>query len=272
MRNILFCFCLFFLLFSCNSDNKKKDVPANGSKEQELVALESEMIDFFQSTLEKNYGDRYAVELLIKGLRKYDYNYVLDIDKQRLKEINRKLYGDGWFASYFFDARMMNDSDLLIIPKGMTYQQYRQSDRFKQDLKRKGMDSTWRVMTTSYRDSVRSAKWRPAHQRMENIGFYMLVYPKNGSSYYRNEMLKSPHQALKETVDVIDQVGEGVSPYAILQYVEANRANVLSDFKSDRDVQMFLTLYFWKYLCHSANIDFRTGEDRTEVVMKEAGY
>lgn len=271
MKNTLYYFVLLFLLLSCSGGSKGVKVAADiGGKELLLDTLEREMIDFFQSTLEKNYGDRYAVELLIKGLRKYDYNYVLDVDKQRLKEINRKLYGDGWFASYFFDARMMNDSDLLVIPKEMTYQQYRQSDKFKQDLERKGMDSTWRVMTTSYRDSVRSAKWRPAHQRMENIGFYMLVYPKNGSSYYRNEMLKSPHQALKETVEVINKVGEGVSPYVILQYVESNRANVLSDFKSDRDVQMFLTLYFWKYLCHSANIDFRTGEDRTEAVMKEA--
>ena len=265
MRNILFCFGLFFLLFACNSDNKK-DMSANGNEEQELMALESEMIDFFQSTLEKNYGDRYAVELLIKGLRKYDYNYVLDIDKQRLKEINCKLYGDGWFASYFFDVRMMNDSDRVVIPKGMTYQQYRQSDKFKQDLKEKDIDTTRRVIYG------RDAEWNPVHQRVESIAFYMLLHPQNGSSYYRNEMLTSSHQVLKETVEEINEVGEGVSPYAILQYIESNRANVLSDFKSDRDVQMFLTLYFWKYLCHSANIDFRTGEDRTEVVMKEAGY
>lgn len=269
MKNALYCFVLLFLLLSCSGGSKGVKVAADiVGKELQLDTLEREMIDFFQSTLEKNYGDRYAVELLIKGLRKYDYNYVLDVDKQRLKEINRKLYGDGWFASYFFDAKHMNDSALMVVPKGMTIREYRNSARFLKDLKKKGIDSTEQI--NFYRDSLEYEKWRPLHQRMENIAFYMIMYPKNGVSYYRNELSRSSHQALKETAEEMTMGGDALSSEAILRYIESNRANVLSDFKSDRDVQMLLTLYFWKYLCHSANIDFRTGEDRTEAVMKEA--
>ena len=31
---------------------------------------------------------------------------------------------------------------------------------------------------------------------------------------------------------------------------------------------MFLTLYFWKYLCYFANIDFYTSQDKTEEILK----
>ena len=48
-----------------------------------------------------------------------------------------------------------------------------------------------------------------------------------------------------------------------------NTENICEGFKDDqREVQMFLTLYFWKYLCHFANIDFYTGMDKTSEAIK----
>ena len=62
----------------------------------------------------------------------------------------------------------------------------------------------------------------------------------------------------------------GVIPTTVLWGVIAtNKDNICSDFKTDRDVQIFLTLYFWRYLCHFANIDFYTGRDKTEGILKE---
>ena len=227
MRNILFCFGLIFLLFACNSDNKK-GMSANGNEEQELMALESEMIDFFQSTLEKNYGDRYAVGLFVKGMEKYHFNYVLEVDKERLKEINRKLYGDDWLYSYFLDKRALDVS-------GSNRQQMYNS------------------------------------AQVELTPLALNLFPKDGFSYYQKELKSASHPAMKEMVKIIDATGVPI-PSLIWGQLNSDNNRICSDFKSDRDIQMFLTLFCWKYLCHSANIDFRTGEDRTEVVMKEAGY
>lgn len=58
------------------------------NKEAEIDSLESEMMNFFQATLERNYGRKDALDLLVKGLERYHFNYLLDVDKARLKQIN----------------------------------------------------------------------------------------------------------------------------------------------------------------------------------------
>ena len=60
----------------------------------------------------------------------------------------------------------------------------------------------------------------------------------------------------------------GVSSVMIFEEIARNTDHFCSDFKTDRDVRMFLTLYFWKYLCYFANIDFYTGQDKTEEILK----
>lgn len=222
MRNIFFVSVCFFLLFSCNSDNKK-DVSANGSKEQELIVLESEMIDFFQSTLEKNYGDQYAVGLFVKCMEKYHFNYLLEVDKERLKEINRKLYGDDWLYSYFLDKQILNANDL-------------------------GRQQAYN------------------RAQVELIPLALNLSPKNSFSYYQKELKSASHPAMKEMVKIIDATSVPI-PSLIWGQLNIDNHRICSDFKSDRDIQMFLTLFCWNYLCYFANIDFYTGEDKTEVVM-----
>ncbi|SHF02645.1 hypothetical protein SAMN05444349_11035 [Bacteroides faecichinchillae] len=39
-------------------------------------------------------------------MNRYNFNYLLEVDKKQLKEINEKLYGDGWLYSYFLDKQM----------------------------------------------------------------------------------------------------------------------------------------------------------------------
>ena len=96
-----YCFILLFqlIVFSACGHNK----------ENEVTSLESEMMSFFQETLEKNYGQKDALDLLVKGLERYHFNYLLDVDKDRLKKINKKLYS-GWLYSYFLDGVDLNDS------------------------------------------------------------------------------------------------------------------------------------------------------------------
>ena len=73
------------------------------NKEAEIDSLESEMMNFFQATLERNYGRKDALDLLVKGLERYHFNYLLDVDKVRLKQINEKLYAGGLLHSYFVE-------------------------------------------------------------------------------------------------------------------------------------------------------------------------
>ncbi|WP_077153252.1 hypothetical protein [Bacteroides bouchesdurhonensis] len=53
MKHIILLFVL--LLLSCGNRNNK-ETNVNDNREQQLATLESEMINFFQATLEKNYG------------------------------------------------------------------------------------------------------------------------------------------------------------------------------------------------------------------------
>lgn len=77
------------------------------NKEAEIDSLESEMMNFFQATLERNYGRKDALDLLVKGLERYHFNYLLDVDKARLKQINEKLYAGGLLHSYFVDGAIL---------------------------------------------------------------------------------------------------------------------------------------------------------------------
>ena len=66
-------------LTACTQQNTK----------QNIKSLESDMIYFFQKTLEQNYGNKDAIDLFIKGMNHYHFNYILNIDKKRLEEINK---------------------------------------------------------------------------------------------------------------------------------------------------------------------------------------
>lgn len=102
------------------------------NKEAEIDSLESEMMNFFQATLERNYGRKDALDLLVKGLERYHFNYLLDVDKVRLKQINEKLYAGGLLHSYFVDGAILNDSCTLFVPDGVSPSEYRQSDAYQQ--------------------------------------------------------------------------------------------------------------------------------------------
>lgn len=102
------------------------------NKEAEIDSLESEMMNFFQATLERNYGRKDALDLLVKGLERYHFNYLLDVDKVRLKQINEKLYAGGLLHSYFVDGAILNDSCTLFVLDGVSPSEYRQSDAYQQ--------------------------------------------------------------------------------------------------------------------------------------------
>lgn len=103
--------------------------------------------------------------------------------------------------------------------------------------------------------------------QVELMPLALNLFPKDGSSYYRKELQHASHPAMKEVVRIIEETSIPI-PSLIWGQLNTDKHRICSDFKSDRDIQMFLILYFWNYLCCFANIDFYTGEDKTEFVMK----
>ncbi len=224
--------------------------------------LESEMIAFFQETLENNYGSKDAVFLFVKALEHYHFNYLLEVDKSRLKRINEKLYAGGILYSYFLDGPNLNDSCMLFVPAGISPSEYRRSEAYQQALKSLQIKNSGSVGLI-----VDSAKYVYSKAQVENIPL-PLKKREDGFTYWQRELQQAVHPALKAIVKVEDETG-GTPPSSVLfGMIADNTENICEGFKDDREVQMFLTLYFWKYLCHSANIDFYTGVDKTELYIE----
>lgn len=246
------------LLMSCLCS---LSVFASSGQKEDIMSLESEMIVFFQATLEKNYGDKDAVCLFAEALRRYHFNYLLEVDKDRLKRINEKLYTGGILYSYFLDGAILNDSCMLFVPTGVSPSAYRRSDAYRQALKKLQVKDSYSVGLI-----VDSAKYMYNKAQVEDIPL-PLKKREDGFTYWQRELLQAVHPALKVIAKVEDETG-GIPPSSVLFGMIANNTeNICEGFKDDREVQMFLTLYFWKYLCHFANIDFYTGMDKTKLYL-----
>lgn len=230
------------------------------NKEAEIDSLESEMMNFFQATLERNYGRKDALDLLVKGLERYHFNYLLDVDKARLKQINEKLYAGGLLHSYFVDGAILNDSCTLFVPDGVSPSEYCQSDAYQQASKNQQEHGGSLSLVA---DSLQYAYMKA------QVEYIILPFKKrlDGFTYWQRELEPAIHPALKAYLKIEDATG-GVSSVMIFWEIARNTDHFCSDFKTDRDVRMFLTLYFWKYLCYFANIDFYTGQDKTEEILK----
>lgn len=94
-----------------------------------------------------------------------------------------------------------------------------------------------------------------------------LMKPDN-ETYYQNELQASEHPYLKKVYHEYEFAGGELIP-VYLGHMASNHLGCMDDFENNEDIRMFTTLVFWRYLCYCANIDFQTGEDKTEVIMKE---
>ena len=81
MKRSIFLFLLGIMLFVCQT---------KASTINDVSAIETEMINFFRSTLQRNYGssDGKAVKLMMDALLHYKFHYIIDVDKEALKAIN----------------------------------------------------------------------------------------------------------------------------------------------------------------------------------------
>ena len=252
MKHSLTILSLLYIFSACASLKQKENIDS----------LESEMIAFFQETLENNYGSKDAVCLFAKALERYHFNYLLEVDKSRLKRINEKLYTGGILYSYFLDGAILNDSCMLFVPAGVSPSAYRRSDVCRQSLRKLQVKDSCSVGFI-----VDSAKYMYSKAQVENI-LLPLKKREDGFTYWQRELQQAVHPALKAIAKVEDETGGNPPSSVLFGMIATNTENICEGFKDDREVQMFLTLYFWKYLCHFANIDFYTGVDKTSEVIK----
>ena len=84
-----------------------------------------------------------------------------------------------------------------------------------------------------------------------------LIKP-DGETYYQKELQASAHPFLEKVCEQYVFAGkEGIPVY--LGYIMTNYLNCTADFEKNKDIRMFTTLLFWRFLCYCANIDFCTG-------------
>ena len=86
MRTLLFLLLCISTSFAIAQISPKA---VEKNKEAEIDSLESEMMNFFQATLERNYGRKDALDLLVKGLERYHFNYLLNLTKGNMNGYNK---------------------------------------------------------------------------------------------------------------------------------------------------------------------------------------
>ena len=115
-----------------------------------------------------------------------------------------------------------------------------------------------------------SAQYVYGKEQVENVALPFKI-DASEFTYKQRELDHASHPAMKNIWKLIDMTGV-MPPPVLWDVIATNTDNICSDFKTDRDVRMFLTLYFWRYLCYFANIDYYTGLDKTEEILKEKSY
>lgn len=189
-----------------------------------ISTVETEMINFFRSTLQRNYGssDGKTVTLMMDALLHYKFHYIIDVDKEALKAINDKLYPD-LFGSYFVETKEPPIDTL---------------------------HTNWE-------------RYDPYHI----ICGYKFKKQLNGETYYQKELSQAIFPLFKEIYNAYEATGS--LPFTVVWgKIRSNKYQCLDAFETDRDVQMFFTFFFWRYLCYCVNIDFMTGKDKTELYIE----
>ena len=110
-----------------------------------------------------------------------------------------------------------------------------------------------------------STKINNSFQHFMN-GRYLIK--SDGNTYFQKELLTSEHPFIQEICHLYKIKGDDVFS-GVWDKLNANNYNCLYDFETNDEIRMFVTLYFWRYLCYCVNIDFCTGDDKTDFIMKK---
>lgn len=74
------------------------------------------MVQFFKATLYENYGDSLAFDTFINAYRAYDDNYILQVDRDKLKVLFAEIYERTW-RDYLLGGHDESQSRYKLNPK-----------------------------------------------------------------------------------------------------------------------------------------------------------
>lgn len=87
-------------------------------------------------------------------------------------------------------------------------------------------------------------------------------------TYWHNEVSSSQNPFIKSISADCEAIG-GYSFTVMSNLLKYNLDKELISV-SDEEVMTFITLSFWEYLCYCGNIDFVTGFDKTESIIRRS--
>lgn len=191
----------------------------------------TDMVGFFKSTLYENYRDSLAFEQFWDAHQKYEGNYILQVDRKKLYNLLQRTYNRTWRGF------------IIGFPSGKDYLN--------------AEEVYWSSRTILNAAVVNAISIVPS----------ILWEDAPSFTYYSECLAKAKHPYLHfiyENAKTSCQLNSyNVRTDLLEQY------NVFRAFrKGDEEIQLLLTIYFWPYLCHCANIDIYSGMWRDELIKE----
>lgn len=183
------------------------------------------MVQFFKATLYENYGDSLAFDTFANAYHAYDENYILQVDRDKLKALFSEIYERTW-RNYFLGGYDERNSRVTKVAKHF--------------------DNRW----VRYSPGLRGM-YVYAHNPN---GYHQRVIAKSSFDYFENICEMNAHFG-----------GLVHYPSYLVNNYQINFYNLDKLFRrGDNEVQLWLTFRFWPYLCHCANIDVYCGKPKEE--------
>ena len=183
------------------------------------------MVQFFKATLYENYGDSLAFDTFANAYHAYDENYILQVDRDKLKALFSEIYERTW-RNYFLGGYDERNSRVTKVAKHF--------------------DNRW----VRYSPGLRGM-YVYAHNPN---GYHQRVIAKSSFDYFENICEMNAHFG-----------GLVHYPSYLVNNYQINFYNLDKLFRrGDNEVLLWLTFRFWPYLCHCANIDVYYGIPKEE--------
>lgn len=188
----------------------------------------NDMINFFKSTLYENYGDSLAFMQFWGAHQAFNGNYILQVNREKLSTLVKQIHERTWKR---FIIGFPSDKD------------YDNAD-----------DVYWgdrKVLNASVINAI------------------TLIHPALSDNahptYYSECLTKAKHPYLNHVYRYTRSTGQ-LGSYNMRTDL-LNEHDVFNAFhEGDQEIQLLVTIYFWPYLCHCANIDVYSGKWRDELI------
>ena len=183
------------------------------------------MVPFFKATLYEYYGDSLAFDTFANAYHAYDENYILQVDRDKLKALFSEIYERTW-CNYFLGGYDERNSKVRS--------------------RAKHFDNRWTRYSPGLRGMyVYAYSPNSYHQR---------VIAKSSLGYFEKICEMNAHFG-----------GFVHYPSYLVCNAQINFYNLAKYFRhGNKEVQLWLTFRFWSYLCHCANIDVYCGKPKEE--------